>query len=113
MEWAMAALLLSLVNGGGAAGDAPGDGAAGGADGEGAAGGAPGDGAVAAAAGEGVVGDALGGRATGEAGGQERVVVRPGAMVGSSVWVVSGRWVWLVVWCSAWAAGAGYLRCAC
>ena len=35
-----------------------------------------------------------------------------GVMVGSSVWVVSGRWVWLVVWCSVCVASAGYLRCA-
>ena len=59
---------------------------------------------------EGVVGDALLGGAADEAGGEERVVVRPDAMVRPSVWVVSGRWVWLVVWCSAWAAGAEYLR---
>ena len=39
--------------------------------------------------------------------------MRPGVMVGSSVWVVSGRWVRLVMWCSACAASAGYVRCAC
>ena len=88
MEWAVAALVLSMVNG---------DGAAGGAEGEGAAGGAPGDGDVGAASGEGVVGDAFGG--AGETGGEESVVVRPGVMVGPLVWVVSGcgcGW-----WCGA------------
>ena len=39
--------------------------------------------------------------------------MRSGLTVGSSVWVVSERWVWLVVWCSACVASAGYLRCAC
>ena len=47
------------------------------------------------------------------AGGEESVIVRSGVMVGSSAWVVSGRWVWLVVWCSVCVAGAGYFRCAC
>ena len=39
--------------------------------------------------------------------------MRPGAMLGSSVWVVSRRWVRLVVWRSVCVACAGYLRCAC
>ena len=39
--------------------------------------------------------------------------MHPGVMVGSSVWVVSGRWARLVVWCSVCVASAGYLRCAC
>ena len=39
--------------------------------------------------------------------------MRSGVMVGSSVWVVSGKWVWLVVWCLVCVASAGYLRCAC
>ena len=39
--------------------------------------------------------------------------MRPGVMVASSVWVVSGRWARLVVWCSVCVASAGYLRCAC
>ena len=39
------------------------------------------------------------------------VVVWPKAMMGSSASVVGGRWLWLVVWSSAWTAGAGYLRC--
>ena len=39
--------------------------------------------------------------------------MRPGLMVGSSVWVVSRRWVRLVVWRSVCVASAGYLRCAC
>ena len=39
--------------------------------------------------------------------------MRPGAMLGSSVWVVSRRWGRLVVWCSVCVACAGYLRCAC
>ena len=39
--------------------------------------------------------------------------MRPGAMLGSSVWVVSWRWVRLVVWRSVCVACAGYLRCAC
>ena len=39
--------------------------------------------------------------------------MRPGVMMGSSVWVVSGRWVRLVVCCSVFVASAGYLRCAC
>ena len=39
--------------------------------------------------------------------------MRPGVMVGSSVWVVSGRWARLVVWCSVCVPSAGYLRCAC
>ena len=75
-------------------------------------GGAPGDGVVGAVDGEGVVGDASRGSVADEAGEEERALVRWGVMVGSSVWVVSGRWVWLVVWCSVCMAGAGYLRCA-
>ena len=39
--------------------------------------------------------------------------MRPGMMVGSSVWVISGSWVRLVVWCSVCVASAGYLSCAC
>ena len=39
--------------------------------------------------------------------------MRPGVMVGSSVWVVSRRRARLVVWCSVCVASAGYLRCAC
>ena len=39
--------------------------------------------------------------------------MRLGAMLGSSVWVVSRRWVRLVVWRSVCLACAGYLRCAC
>ena len=113
IKWAMAALLVSMMNGEGAAGDAPADAAAGGADGEGAAGGARGDAAVGAADGEGVVCEALGDGATGEAGGEESVAGRPDAIVGSSGRLVSGQWVWLVVWCLAWAAEAEYLRCAC
>ena len=39
--------------------------------------------------------------------------MRPGATLGSSVWVVSRSWVRLVVWRSVCVACAGYLRCAC
>ena len=39
--------------------------------------------------------------------------MRSGVMVGCPVWVVSGRWVWLVVWCSVCVASAGYLRLPC
>ena len=39
--------------------------------------------------------------------------MRPGAMLGPSVWAVSRRWVRLVVWRSVCVACAGYLRCAC
>ena len=39
--------------------------------------------------------------------------MRPGAMLGSSVWVVSRRCVRLVVCRSVCVACAGYLRCAC
>ena len=39
--------------------------------------------------------------------------MRPGVMVGSSVWQVCGRWVRLVVWCLVCVASAGYPRCAC
>ena len=73
---------------------------------------APCDSVVDASDGEGVVGDALGGSVAGEAGGEEMAIVRSGVMVGSSVWVVSGSWAWLVVWCSVCVAGAGYLRSA-
>ena len=75
-------------------------------------GGAPGDGVVGAVDGEGVVRDALRGSVAGQAGGGERALVRSGVMVGSSVWVVSEGWAWLVVWCSMCVAGAGYRRCA-
>ena len=122
--------------GDGVAGDVDGDGAAGGADATvmlavptvrvlwvmldvGALrvtcrvnGGAPGDGVVGAVDGEAVVRDALRGSVAGQAGGGESALVRSGVMVGSSVWVVSERWAWLVVWCSMCVAGAEYLRCA-
>ena len=39
--------------------------------------------------------------------------MRPGVMLGSSLWVVSRRSVWLVAWRSVCVACAGYLRCAC
>ena len=38
--------------------------------------------------------------------------MRPGAMLGSSVWVVGRRWVRLVVWHSVCVVCGGYLRCA-
>ena len=39
--------------------------------------------------------------------------MRSVVMVGSSVWVVSGRWMWLAVGCSVCVASARYLRPAC
>ena len=56
--------------------------------------------------------DALGDGAAGDAD-REGAVVWLDAMVGFSALVLSGRRVWLVVWCSAWTVGAGYPRRVC